>query len=130
MDKTFCGVYHLGAMGVTHSLSAPVLRGFFFTRGFHYPWPFGAGPVCTSAQPSAHSATHLHIFTYVISCRFLYLVCVLERVPGLLLEAVDRLLPVPDRAGKRELPSQTVLVNRTYSRQKKRKKRKYKFVFI
>ena len=39
------------------------------------------------------------------------LVHVLERVPALLLEAVDSLLPVPDSAGQGELPPQPVLVH-------------------
>ena len=40
-----------------------------------------------------------------------YLVRFLERVPRLFLEAVHRLLSVPDRPGQGELPPQPVLVH-------------------
>lgn len=40
------------------------------------------------------------------------LVELLQRVAGLLLEAVDRLLAVPDRPGQRVFPPQPVLVHR------------------
>ena len=54
----------------------------------------------------------------VVSCRVppVVLVHVLERVPGLLLEAVDGLLAVPDGARERELPPQPVLVHRAWAR--------------
>ena len=53
-----------------------------------------------------------------MSCRVppVVLVHVLERVPGLLLEAVDGLLAVPDGARERELPPQPVLVHRAWAR--------------
>ena len=38
----------------------------------------------------------------------------LQRVAGLLLEAVHRLLAVPDGSGQRVLPSQPVLVHRAW----------------
>ena len=43
-------------------------------------------------------------------------VAVLERLPRPLLEAVDRLLAVPDRPRQRVLAPQPVLVHRTFTR--------------